>query len=374
MPLLLVLALQLSLAHSMVMPPRTEPRDPEALNRILAGVVNGRDVTGVVARVEHLDGRLIWEGASGDLQATDPWFAASVSKMFVATLALQLHAEGRLPLETRVASVLPADVMKDLHVLRGRDYSGTLTLRHLLAHRSGLPDYFTGKDAKGQRLDRRLLSGVDTGWSSVEAIATARGMAPRFVPGSAGKAHYSDTNYHLVGLVLEQVTGQPLEALLRTRIIEPLGLRDTYLYTDPTDTRPAPIRGRKGPLLIPRAMASFGPDGGIVSTSADLARFTRAFFSAELFPESLAPEIEDFAPIFFPFKAGLGIWQFHLPRWSSPFSASPTLLGHGGLSGSFAFVDRERQIVVVGTVNSATSSGRPYRLLLKLLKSVDHSP
>lgn len=344
--------------------------DSTRLDRVLAGVVNGRDVPGAVARIERLDGTLVWAGAHGTLQHDQPIFIASISKMFVAAIALQLHAEGTLALNAPIGTILDADVLRDLHTLGGTDHAPAITVRQLLAHTSGLPDYFQGRRDGARSLERQLLGGADAAWSREEALDIARGMTPHFAPGTTGKARYADTNYQLLGLVLERVTGETVDALIAARIARPLGLSHTYMYRDPTDARPATIQGKGGPLQIPLAMASFGPDGGIVSTAAELARFTRAFFGGELFPRALRAETDVFTPIFFPFQRGVGFWRFHVPRWASPFKAAPVLLGHGGTSGSFAFYDPARELVIVGTVNSATSAGRPYRLVLRLLHTV----
>jgi outer membrane protein assembly factor BamB/CubicO group peptidase (beta-lactamase class C family) len=340
------------------------------LDRILAGVVNGRDVPGATARIERLDGTLVWAGAEGTLADERPWFIASITKMFVAAIALQLHGEGQLPLDTRIGALLRADELQGLHTWRGEDVAGSVTVRQLLAHTSGLPDCFVGTRADGRSLERRLLAGDDTAWRPEDALAMARDLRPHFAPGTPGKAHYADTNYQLLALVLERRTGESVDTLIARRITQPLGLQHTWLYRDATDRRPVDIQGKRGPLQIPNAMASFGADGGIVSTAADLARFTRAFFGGELFPATLRAETDQFARIFFPFQAGVGFWRFHVPRWASPFKAAPVLLGHGGTSGAFAFYDPARDLVIVGSVNSATSAGRPYRLALRLLDGI----
>lgn len=342
--------------------------DPDSarLDAVLRGVVNGKDVPGAVARIERGDGTLLWQGAAGTMQADDAWFVASITKLFTAAIVLQLHAEGRLGLDDRIGLHLPAETVQGLHGSGAADRSAEITVRQLLSHTSGLPDYFEGKAPGGTSLATRLLRGDDDGWTPADALAIARSMRPRFEPGAKDKASYADTNYQLLGLLIERVEGRPFVEVLAARIIEPLGLRRTYLYRDPADARPRDIQGRGGPLRIPRAMASFGPDGGVVSTAPELARFLRAWFRGELFPARLLPELQQWNGIFFPFQAGAGLWRFHVPRWMSPFRASPVLLGHGGTSGAFAFYDPARDLVFVGTVNSATSAGRPYRLLLRL--------
>lgn len=365
------LTIPLLISSALALGSPTPAPDSTRLDRVLASVVNGRDVPGAVARVERLDGTLLWAGAHGTLPHDQPIFIASISKMFVAAVALQLHAEGALALDTPIGTILDADALRGLHTLRGTDHAPDITVRQLLAHTSGLPDYFQGRRDGERSLERRLLDGEDAAWSRDDALDIAREMPPHFAPGAAGKARYSDTNYQLLGLVLERVTGQTVDALIAARVTQPLGLTHTYMYRDPVDDRPALIQGKGGPLQIPRAMASFGADGGMVSTAADLARFTRAFFGGELFPSALRIETGPFVPIFFPFQSGVGFWRFHIPRWASPLKAAPVLLGHGGTSGAFAFYDPSRDLVVVGSVNSATSAGRPYRLVLRLLSAVE---
>jgi CubicO group peptidase (beta-lactamase class C family) len=120
-------------------------------------------------------------------------------------------------------------------------------------------------------------------------LAKTRTQRPRFAPGTPGKALYSDTNYQLLGHILTHVTGQPIAALCRQHICEPLGLQHTYLYTDPTDTTPVPLRYRGAVLQVPQAMASFGPDGGVVSTATEQLRFIRAFYGGALFPTHYLP-------------------------------------------------------------------------------------
>lgn len=344
--------------------------DTSRLDRILADVVNGRDVPGAVARIERGDGSVVWQGAAGSLASDAQWFVASVTKLFTSAVVLQLRAEGKLALDDPVARFVPPDALARTHVLKGIDRSGDITIRQLLAHTSGLPDYFQGKGASGRSLERELLDGRDRGWSRTDALDAARAMTPRFVPGAKGKAYYSDTNYQLLGLAIERIDGRSVDAAIDARVLRPLGLTRTYMYRDPADTRPPDIAGKRGPLRIPQAMASFGPDGGVVSTAPELSRFLRAWFGGELFPRAYVDELAEWNPIFFPFEAGPGHWRFHIPRWASPLKASPDLRGHGGLSGSFAFYEPARDLFIVGTVNSAASAGRPYRLVLRLLDAV----
>jgi D-alanyl-D-alanine carboxypeptidase len=81
-------------------------------------------------------------------------------------------------------------------------------------------------------------------------------------------------------------------------------------------------------------MASFGPDGGIVSTAGELMTFVRAFFEGGLFERATIGQLQDYRRIFFPLQYGVGFARFALPR----VLGGEELIGHSGLSGAFAFL------------------------------------
>lgn len=192
-------------------------------------------------------------------------------------------------------------------------------------------------------------------------------MKPAFRPGEKGKALYSDTNYQILGRLIETVSGKPIPTAMQEFIFTPLELQKTYLYADSRDTGPAPLYYQKNRLQVPLAMTSFGAEGGIVSTSAELMIFLKAFFGGTFFP------VEDFAwmkqwnRIFYPLEAGVGLTRFKLPRLFSPFKATPEFIGHSGLSGTVAFYVPEKDIYLTGTVNQIDHPSRSFRLMLELL-------
>jgi len=193
-------------------------------------------------------------------------------------------------------------------------------------------------------------------------------MKPRFKPGAKGKAFYSDTNYQLLGRVIEIITGKRIGAVLKEFIFEPLQLRNTYLYDDSNDTTPVSLYYKTDPLCIPLAMTSFGPDGGIVSTARESMTFLRAFFGGQLFPKEYISELTIWNRIFFPLQYGIGVARFKLPRIFSPFKPIPELIGHSGLSGAFAYYCPEKDLYLTGTVNQIAKPGLSFRLMIKLLK------
>jgi D-alanyl-D-alanine carboxypeptidase len=297
--------------------------------------------------------------AAGTIGVDSPCYFASATKLMVATVLHQLAAEG-LDLDAPVVSVLP---LKALLIVGGRDRTGEITFRQLLSHTSGLPDYFDSARPK-RGLMGALLRGEDRGWSRDDALDIARRMDPVGPPGA--RAFYSDTNYQLLDAVIEAVTGLPVAEALDRRLFRPLGLRQTWLFADPTDARPAPLRYRKGALVVPRAMASFGGDGGLVTTTREGLVFLRALWAGQFGPTDWLTR-PPFRPVFFPVTYGEGVMCFALPRWMTLLRRFPALYGHSGHSGAALFHAPEAGVTIAATVNQVDRPGTVFRLILKAL-------
>jgi D-alanyl-D-alanine carboxypeptidase len=178
----------------------------------------------------RLPGGAVWYGARGNLwpdgpEATpDSAFAwGSITKTFVAALCLQLVDEGLLDLDVPIATYLP-----DAPLAR------RVTLRMLLAHRSGLFDYFQAPNYK-----RRVFDDPTHAWT-VEEILSMVGK-PVFRPGEG--FGYSNTNYVVAGQILEAVTGQSLAQLIHERLLGPAGMDETVFQQAGEDVG---IVGAKG--------------------------------------------------------------------------------------------------------------------------------
>jgi len=244
-----------------------------------------------------------------------------------------------------------------------------LTIRELMAHTSGLPDYFQQKGAHGRSLENELLSGNDRSWSFEKAIAESKKMKPLFRPDQQGKAHYSDTNYQLLGRIIRKICDEKLETVIDEMIAKPLGLVKTYLYHDINDKQPKNMYYKNRELHIPKAMSSFTADGGVVSTAHELMVFIEAFFTGKLFPIEYLEELQKWNKIFFPLESGVGIHRYKLPWIFSPFKPIPELIGHSGLSGAFSFYCPSKEIYLTGTVNQIDKPSTAYRLMIKLLSA-----
>ena len=125
-------------------------------------------------------------------------------------------------------------------------------------------------------------------------------------------------------------------------------------------------------LYLDKAMKSFGPDGGMVSNVEDSLRFLRAVMEGDLFKDSSTLErMKNWKKIFFPMQYGLGLMRFKLPSIFSPFSPTPELVGHSGVSSAILFYSDGAQLYIAGTLNQLENQGRPVRLMLKIINLVN---
>lgn len=117
----------------------------------------------------------------------------------------------------------------------------------------------------------------------------------------SGRSYYSDTNFQLLGAVIEAVTGQSFDQALQTRICAPLGLTQTAAMIG-TDVG-LPVYHKDQLLNIPQILTSMGPDGGIISTLDEMMLFLRAFMQNQLFQPEAAAQMRQWNHLFFPFRA-----------------------------------------------------------------------
>ncbi len=321
----------------------------------------------LVLGVKSGDGRVNFSGVSAGAGPGDRFYVASITKLFTATVVIQLIDEGLVNLDTPVGEYLPGVDLKGMHVFRGTDYSQAITIRQLLNHTSGIADYYEGW------LLEELYEGRDRSYGLTDVLDAVRSQQASAVPDS-GKAYYSDTNYQLLGAVIETVCASSLAEQLSKRIFSPLSLGSTSVAVNgeqkSKEKSPLSLYLKYKPMEFPLALSSMAADGGIISTVSDLIRFMQGYFSGELFADSYFELIKQFVPMFFPMEYGLGLWKFQLPRWTNMFRTTPLLLGHSGSTGSFAFHEPDRDLYIAGSLNQMSNPARPYQLMLKILRAI----
>ncbi|MFD9733851.1 serine hydrolase domain-containing protein [Umezawaea sp. NPDC059074] len=239
--------------------------------------------------------------------------AGSVTKVFVATVVLQLVGERRVDLDAPVERYLPG-LLPD---------GGRVTVRMLLQQTSGLHDYADDvpDDFEAIRFKH---------WTPREVLALATAKPLDFPPGTAWK--YSNTNYVVAGLLIEKVTGEPYARAVEQRITTPLRLRDTSVPGDRTGIPGPHAHGyrRIGDRVvdITRLNASVGQAAGeMISTTADLDRFLKAVARGELLTPAQAAEMTTFTAVSPGY--GLGLEHEVLP-------CGAEVIGHSGIIPGFS--------------------------------------
>ena len=248
-----------------------------ALPRVLGAFVDGLERAGLFSGVVLVvrGGETVFAHASGDSMDA-PFELASVGKMFTGVAVAQLAQQGRLSFSDPVARLLP-------------DYPGPagprVIVHHLLTHTAGLPDFFRNPRYRALRDSIRTLQ---EHWPLFALDSL------EFEPGT--RWAYSNSNFLVLGSIVERVSGQPFDAYLREHVLGPAGMEQT----------------RAG-----------GPAGGGVSTARDLARFAEALLAHRLLDaETTARVLAGHAAAEYGGRDGYG---FETRTWNGV-----RLVGHGG--------------------------------------------
>jgi D-alanyl-D-alanine carboxypeptidase len=305
--------------------------------------------------------------------AKDTHLIASSTKLFAATVVQQLADEGKLQLTDPIGKHLPRPDYENLNIQGGVDISDQITVRDLLSHTSGIADYYQLKRLPNSG-DLAKISEQDPGWSFEEAISLARTLPARFPPNS-GKANYSFTNYQLVGRLIESVTKNSLGDEFRTRIFEPLELRQTTLLTPENLALfygASQVLIGKQNYLGARRIASLGAEGAIVSSTEDTTKFMQHFFSGNLISAGGRDNLlSNWLPLFPGIRYSAGVMSLGLPRIATGASHKGRYLGHSGATGHFMFYDPIEHLTMVGTINQLKPSTIPYRLMASVLRIIN---
>jgi D-alanyl-D-alanine carboxypeptidase len=320
----------------------------ERLQYTLNRVTDDKTIYGTTVCVYSADNGFIWRGSSGNMNNDTQYSIASVTKMFTTALIMHLYEKGELNLDDPIVNYLSPDIMKGLHVFEGTDYSDKITIRQLLTHTSGLPDYFT-EPTENLKSIEEIRKIEDISYGLDEILNRAKSLSPHFVPGTENQAYYSDTNFQLLGVIIENITGKKLSEIYSEQIFAPLHMDDTYLKTDDSEWGIAPIYYDGKALEVPKIVVSERSAGGIVSTAKDNMNFLTAFFAGELFPKEYLKDMQKWNDIFFPMKYGTGLMKCALPI---PIRLpNYELIGHSGSTGTFCYYCPSRNIYITGTTN-----------------------
>ncbi|MFE7772889.1 serine hydrolase domain-containing protein [Streptomyces sp. NPDC057445] len=286
-------------------------------------------------------GQRTWNGEAGVADRTDGrqrrpgdrFRVGSVTKTFVATVILQLEAEGRLGLDDSVERWLPG-------LVRGNGHDGrAVTLRQLLNHTSGIYNYTDDPGFVRTVFGEGFFEHRYDTFRPRDLVRTAMGHKPYFAPGADW--HYSNTNYVLAGLVIEKVTGRPYGQEIERRVLRPLGLRATSVPG--TRARMPRPSGRAYSVLVGPEPGSAihdvtelnpsgaGAAGEMISTTGDLNRFYRALLTGKLLPEKQLGKMTTTVPV----GKEAPNHRYGLGLMAQKLSCGKEVWGHsGGIHGS----------------------------------------
>lgn len=323
-------------------------------NALVQGVVLG--IPGLSVAIGTGD-RLAWAGTAGysdlvrkaPVSIDDRFGVGSITKTFVARVVLQLAEEGQLDLDRTAADYV------DLEIVRAVPNTNKATLRQLLNHQSGIPNWeFQPAWIRQARGDQISLDKV---WGKMETLEYVSGdhLPADHEPGY--KCSYSNTNYTILGLVIEAVTGNDVALEIRRRILGPLGLEHTffesfeelpgstvhhYHYATPQFAEIAGIHPgfpEVGPYLVETTAANLSTEwtaGGMVSTASDLLRWAQAIRDGELLGPAMQEEVFTYYPPKEPGSAQVGYMQGILKV--DDFHNGEAAFGFGG--GTLGFTSR----------------------------------
>ncbi len=296
---------------------------------------------------------------------------ASVGKLFTATLIGILHDKGLLAYDDKIINFLDAEIMNGLHVYKGIDYSGDITIKHLLTQSSGLNDVF-------YKLFKKLNNKPGLQITTREAIQWGKeNLKPVAKPGQ--RLFYTDTNYYLLGFIIENITQKPFYAAMHEMILEPLGMKNTYLFgfSNPEDEAQYPAAGIylwDTNCINDKRFAQLDYAGGsITAPMHDLLKFMKALTSHKLVKaETLHKMIYDDIKMGFPaigFDYGYSVWK---PK------AIPVLLpkkyfcwGCVGVTGAYMFYHPDTASYIIGTFNDKAFTSKALRFMLtKVIKEL----
>ncbi|MEC7755037.1 MAG: serine hydrolase domain-containing protein [Bacteroidota bacterium] len=290
-------------------------------------------IVGAAMMIKDSDG--VWIGASGkadiasgiDVAPCSPFLIASISKSFTAATIMALKDDGLLSLDDPVTEWVDGKIAEKLENVKGS------TLRHLLNHTSGIPDYYTLQF----ELDR--INREDNGWTQEEVLAYAFGKKATNAIGET--YYYSNTNYLLLGMIIEKASGLSLQEAYEQKIFIPAGLSSAYYST----TRPIPPGTVKGYVDIygngQYVESEFlyrdelnTADGGIAINAYDLGLFFEKLLKGDIISEQSLAEMTAYEDLpsdwvdedFGHFQNGLGLEHNRTPYGNSS--------GHtGGIDG-----------------------------------------
>ncbi|MCP4725471.1 MAG: beta-lactamase family protein [bacterium] len=327
------------------------------------------NILGAIVQLDILGGESI-KAASGYFDSTkttpisssDKFTTCSVTKMYTATLIFQLIEDGKIKYDDKIIKHLPSDWAE---ILKNIEYGSQITIGQALSHRSGITDYITSLTFFNKLLDSQKFEAIEL-MQLVEDESK-----PKFKPGE--DYSYSNTNYFMLGAVIENITKKPLKKIMHHEIFSKIGLKNTFL--------PEGIVGSDNEGIAHGYFLENGVNydfqyldsgwawaaGGIYTTAEDLNTFLSALVSRKLFKKDKTFKQMVNLPVGSNNYAN-GIMSFRHRIYGNHF-------GHSGYDGAssvavYWYPDRNAIISVYLSFNGSSNRIRALSLIIEILKEM----
>jgi len=304
-----------------------------------------------------------------------PFHVASIGKIFTTVLIYQIIESGKLKLDDRISKVLSPDLLKNLFVYEGVDYSEKVTISDLLEHTSRVADYFEALDKNDKSLLDEIQKNPDKLWTPKEILDYTR-LNKKAVGKPSEKFHYSDTGFILLGLIIEKITNKSFEKIIQEKIFSPLGMKNSYVYlrSEPIDkSKLAPIStmmlGDKD-VTNYKSISADWAGGGIISTAQDLLLFHQALIKGKLISNlnysSLVGKNKFLDGIYY----GKGLMTVRFNDMSFLMPKTPELYGHSGLLGTLLFYSPEYDSYIIANLGSTEDVGESFEMMFWIMQDL----
>ncbi|WP_241480007.1 serine hydrolase domain-containing protein [Kordia jejudonensis] len=307
---------------------------------------------------------------------SNPFYVASIGKTFTATAIGMLTDQGKLQFEDKISAHLPKEIIHKLHIFKGVDYSNEITIAQLLQHTSGLPDYFEDTTVDGSpNMINQLFIDTSKTWKPKELIAFSKQkMTPLFPPGKG--YHYTDTEYVLLGLIIENVSGLDLHEFFKQNIFEPLEIQHTYMNLKSTPIKEtaqmAEMYASTYEISTFKSLSADWAGGGIVATTNDLITFQKALNNGKLVKKETFQAMQNWTPETLGMEYGFGLRKVILNELDKSLPKLE-LIGHSGSTASFLYYCPNLDVYISGTLNQTEATRDSLVFIAKILVAIQQN-
>ncbi|MEQ8909632.1 MAG: serine hydrolase domain-containing protein [Vicingaceae bacterium] len=363
---------------SLIMAQSKQEKVIRKLDKLIEKQLKQKEIHNVYLSVYSSSKNFEWQAAKGtfkdgrEVSLKHPFYTASVGKTFTATAIGILVDQGKLSFEDPIANYLSEEIMQGLHTLNGADYGDSIRIAHLLQHTSGLADYFGEPKDNTPSMLEQISTDTNHFWQAMELITFYKAhFKPLFAPGDS--YFYTDTEYILLGLIVEEVSGIPFHDFLSKHIFEPLEMKHTYLNqrSKPMQSSAAMAEMYNGEQELSRfkSLSADWAGGAIVSTGKELINFHQALLIGNLVSEQTLKQMQDWLSESKGMDYGYGLRKIDFKELA-PILPNWEVIGHSGLNGTFMYYCPELDVYLSGTLNQLQASKESVVFMVKVLMTL----